>query len=52
VEVSPNDVEKVWAIKDDVKSALFELGFLVVAVDLEGHKSGKMDYILKGRREA
>ena len=48
VEVSPNDVEKVWAIKDDVKSALFELGFLVVAVDLEGHKSGKMDYILRG----
>ncbi|WP_303883433.1 ATP-dependent sacrificial sulfur transferase LarE [Acetomicrobium mobile] len=47
VEVSPNDVEKAWAIKDDVRSALSKLGFSVVAVDLEGHKSGKMDCLLK-----
>jgi len=48
VEVAFDDMEKVWALKEDIKNALFRLGFSVVALDLDGHKSGKMDLLMGG----
>ena len=50
VEVALDDMGKAWALKDNIKNALFSVGFSVVAFDLDGHKSGKMDLLMGGIR--
>jgi uncharacterized protein len=39
---------KAWAVRDELRSLLQGLGFVVVALDLEGHRSGKMDSLAGG----
>ncbi len=48
VEVSREDMGKAWAVRDELRSLLQGLGFVVVALDLEGHRSGKMDSLAGG----
>jgi uncharacterized protein len=44
IEVDSQDIKKLFENRDDIISYLKNLGYAYVAVDLEGFRSGSMDY--------
>jgi uncharacterized protein len=44
IEVDSQDMKKLFEYRDDIISYLKNLGYAYVAVDLEGFRSGSMDY--------
>ncbi|SDP42488.1 ATP-dependent sacrificial sulfur transferase LarE [Desulforhopalus singaporensis] len=44
LEVDSSDMERIVACREDIVSFLKNLGYLYVTVDLEGFRSGSMDY--------
>jgi len=49
IEVPPNEIADVLKYKADVVKLVKKTGFIYVALDLEGYRSGSMNEILKGR---
>ncbi len=47
IEVEPNDFEKVLAHAQAIVAHMKSLGYLYVALDLEGYRTGKMNDVLK-----
>ncbi len=46
IEVPPDDLERLFFMRDDVTAALRAIGFAYVALDLVGYRSGSMDEVL------
>ncbi len=46
IEVRPDEMEKLFSHRGDVVSALKEIGFSYVSLDLEGFESGKLNRVL------
>ena len=46
IEVPPEELERLFAVRDDVTAALRRIGFTYVALDLAGYRSGSMDEVL------
>ena len=46
IEVSPEELERLFRMRDEVVAALHEIGFAYVALDLAGYRSGSMDEVL------
>ncbi|MDD3373704.1 MAG: ATP-dependent sacrificial sulfur transferase LarE [Methanoculleus bourgensis] len=46
IEVPPDDLERLFSMRDDVTAALRAIGFAYVALDLAGYRSGSMDEVL------
>jgi pyridinium-3,5-biscarboxylic acid mononucleotide sulfurtransferase len=44
IEVDENDIDKLIHHKNEVLSFLKDLGFIYITIDLEGFRSGSMDY--------
>lgn len=47
IEVDINDIEKTLALKNEIIKKVKDAGFEYVTLDLEGFRSGSMDYKLK-----
>lgn len=47
IEVHPEQIPALVARRDEIVARLKALGFVYVVVDLEGHRSGKMNEVLK-----
>jgi uncharacterized protein len=47
IEVEPQDIPRLIAVREEVTARFRELGYLYVTVDLEGYRSGKMNDVLK-----
>jgi uncharacterized protein len=53
IEVGEGDMERVLAQRERIAAALKELGYVYVALDLEGYRVGSMNEVLfeeKGRK--
>ncbi|HQD27037.1 MULTISPECIES: ATP-dependent sacrificial sulfur transferase LarE [Methanoculleus] len=46
IEVPPEEMERLFSMRDDVTAALRKIGFTYVALDLAGYRSGSMDEVL------
>ncbi|WP_292731362.1 ATP-dependent sacrificial sulfur transferase LarE [Methanoculleus sp.] len=46
IEVPPEELERLFARRDEVAAALRRIGFTYVALDLAGYRSGSMDEVL------
>jgi pyridinium-3,5-biscarboxylic acid mononucleotide sulfurtransferase len=46
IEVTPDQLERVFALRESVVSAVKEAGFTYVAIDLEGFRSGSMNEVI------
>lgn len=46
IEVPPDDLERLFSMRDDVTAALRAIGFAYIALDLAGYRSGSMDEVL------
>ncbi len=46
VEVEPEEMERAWELREAVSSAVKNAGFMFVAQDLEGYRSGSMNDVL------
>ncbi len=46
IEVPPDELERLVAMRDGVTAAFREIGFSYVALDLAGYRSGSMDEVL------
>lgn len=51
IEVDKEDIVKIVVYKEAIISYLKELGYRYVTLDLEGFRSGSMDYFLENERE-
>lgn len=51
IEVNKEDIVKIVVHKEVIISYLKELGYRYITVDLEGFRSGSMDYFLENKRE-
>lgn len=51
IEVDKEDIMKIVEYKEGIISYLKELGYRYITVDLEGFRSGSMDYFLENKRE-
>ncbi len=51
IEVDDNDMEKFMSLRKNIISYIKSLGFAYVTLDLEGFRSGSMDYKLIGIRK-
>jgi uncharacterized protein len=47
IEVSPDDLEKILRERESIVSALKEVGFVYVTLDIQGFRSGSMNEVLK-----
>ena len=50
IEVDPGDMKKVLDARERVAERFKEIGFVYIALDLEGYRSGSMNAILKEER--
>ena len=46
IEVPSDELERLFALRDEVTAALRRIGFAYVALDLAGYRSGSMDEVL------
>lgn len=46
IEVPPDELERLFRMRDVITAALREIGFAYVALDLAGYRSGSMDEVL------
>jgi uncharacterized protein len=46
IEVDPEDIPAVVAMRNEIVGEFKKLGFLYIALDLEGYRSGSMDEVL------
>lgn len=46
VEVAPEELESVWALRDRIAQAVREAGFPYVALDLDGYRTGSLNETL------
>ncbi|HOI57868.1 MULTISPECIES: ATP-dependent sacrificial sulfur transferase LarE [unclassified Methanoculleus] len=46
IEVPPDNLERLFSMRDEVMAALRRIGFTYVALDLAGYRSGSMDEVL------
>jgi len=46
IEVPPEELERLFAVRDEVTAPLRRIGFTYVALDLAGYRSGSMDEVL------
>lgn len=51
IEVDKEDIVKIVVYKEAIISYLKELGYRYITLDLEGFRSGSMDYFLENKRE-
>lgn len=51
IEVDKEDIVKIVVYKEAIISYLKELGYRYITLDLEGFRSGSMDYFLENERE-
>lgn len=51
IEVDKEDIVKIVVYKETIISYLKELGYRYITLDLEGFRSGSMDYFLENKRE-
>lgn len=51
IEVDKEDIVKIVVYKEVIISYLKELGYRYITLDLEGFRSGSMDYFLENKRE-
>lgn len=51
IEVDKEDLVKIVVYKEAIISYLKELGYRYITLDLEGFRSGSMDYFLENKRE-
>lgn len=51
IEVDKEDIVKIVVYKEAIISYLKELGYRYMTLDLEGFRSGSMDYFLENKRE-
>ena len=51
IEVDKEDIVKIVVYKEAIISYLKELGYRYIPLDLEGFRSGSMDYFLENKRE-
>lgn len=50
IEVPPADMEKLFALREELVAKLNELGYLKVLLDMEGYRRGKMNDVTKTTR--
>lgn len=51
IDVDKEDIVKIVVYKEAIISYLKELGYRYITLDLEGFRSGSMDYFLENKRE-
>jgi len=47
VEVEPNQIEKLFDIREDLVNYFKQIGFLYVTLDLQGYRLGSLNEVLK-----
>lgn len=50
LEVGPEELERAFAMREEISSELLEAGFLYVTLDLAGYKSGSLNAALKKKK--
>ena len=51
LEVAPAEMERAFALREEISAELKEAGFLYVTLDLAGYKSGSLNAALgKGKK--
>lgn len=51
IETDKEDIEKIVKYREKIISYLKKLGYRYITIDLEGFRSGSMDYFLENKRE-
>ncbi len=46
LEFIPSELDKAWAVKDQLKEICLESGFAYVTIDLKGYRTGSMNEVL------
>jgi len=49
LEVGPDELERAFAMREDISAELLDAGFLYVTLDLAGYRSGSLNAALKKR---
>src|ERR671911_224616 len=52
LEVSPDELERAFAMREEISAELLDVGFLYVTLDLAGYKSGSLNAALKKSKKA
>ena len=51
LEVGPQELERAFAMRDEISAELKDAGFLYVTLDLAGYKSGSLNAALGGKKK-
>jgi pyridinium-3,5-biscarboxylic acid mononucleotide sulfurtransferase len=49
LEVGPGEMERAFALREEISAELKDAGFLYVALDLSGYESGSLNAALRRR---
>jgi uncharacterized protein len=52
LEVGPEELERAFAMREEISAELLDAGFLYVTLDLAGYKSGSLNVALKKGKRA
>jgi uncharacterized protein len=52
LEVGPGELERAFAMREEISAELLDAGFLYVTLDLAGYKSGSLNAALKREKKA
>jgi uncharacterized protein len=52
LEIGPDEMERAFASREEISSKLRTIGFLYVALDLDGYRSGSLNSVLKKGKKA
>ncbi|MBN1129335.1 MAG: hypothetical protein JXA71_10130, partial [Chitinispirillaceae bacterium] len=50
IEVAPEEIEKAWTMRAAISDAGKKAGFVFVAIDVQGYRTGAMNEMLAGKK--